>query len=311
MQPSRRDVLSTIGAASVLPILSSCLSTVELTAAENDSPLIATNSYPWFTFARRDDRAFDTFADQQLSKVASTGIKGYEPIVKQVADVEGLADRLSQNGLTMRSIYVNSTLHDESKVQQSMQSVLEIASAAAKLGVQIIVTNPAPIRWGSDEDKSDAQLRQQAKSLDQLGAALRKQGQQLAYHNHDAELRQGGREFHHMLTATDPANVKLCLDAHWIFRGCGDSAIAVQDAVSHYHQRIVELHLRQSTAGVWNEVFAMKSDLDYTALLAYLAKRGITPHLVLEQAIEEKTPKALSAVEAHRQSQANLLRAVS
>jgi len=48
--------------------------------------------------------------------------------------------------------------------------------------------------------------------------------------NRDAELRQGGREFHHMLTATNPDDVKLCLDAHWIYRGCGDSQVAVFDA---------------------------------------------------------------------------------
>lgn len=80
------------------------------------------------------------------------------------------------------------------------------------------------------------------------GAALRKLGLHLAYHNHDAELRHGAREFHHMLTATDPENVKLCLDAHWVFRGCGDSEIAVFDALEHYHERIVELHLRQSVS---------------------------------------------------------------
>jgi len=33
-----------------------------------------------------------------------------------------------------------------------------------------------------------------------------------------------------MLTATNPDDVKLCLDAHWIYRGCGDSQVAVFDA---------------------------------------------------------------------------------
>ena len=36
-----------------------------------------------------------------------------------------------------------------------------------------------------------------------------------------------------MLTATAAANVKFCLDAHWVFRGCGDSQVAVSDAVEH------------------------------------------------------------------------------
>ena len=77
----------------------------------------------------------------------------------------------------------------------------------------------------------------------------------LAYHNHDAEMREGAREFHHMLTGTDPANVKLCLDAHWIYRGSGNSQVALFDIVEIYVDRIVELHLRQSHDGIWSEVF--------------------------------------------------------
>jgi inosose dehydratase len=133
----------------------------------------------------------------------------------------------------------------------------------------------------------------------------------LAYHNHDAELRQGGREFHHMLTATDPANVKFCLDAHWIFRGCGDSEVAVFDALTHYHQRVVELHLRQSADAVWTEAFSMKGDIDYARMFRFLTKQNIAPHFVLEQAVEASSPNELSAVEAHRQGLANLRRALS
>jgi hypothetical protein len=69
--------------------------------------------------------------------------------------------------------------------------VLSIASLAKTLGTRIIVTNPSPIRWSGPEDKTDAQLRFQARSLDRLGAALKVLGLKPAYHNHDAERRQG------------------------------------------------------------------------------------------------------------------------
>ncbi len=174
-----------------------------------------------------------------------------------------------------------------------------------------MVTNPSPIQWGGAEDKNDAQLRCQAESLDRLGAELRKLGMVLAYHNHDAELRQGAREFHHMLTGTDPAHVKFCLDAHWVFRGCGNSEVAVFDALAQYRQRVVELHLRQSVEGVWTEAFSVKGDIDYGRLLAFLADNSITPHLVLEQAVEARSRSSLSAAEAHRQSYQNLVRALT
>jgi inosose dehydratase len=104
-----------------------------------------------------------------------------------------------------------------------------------------------------------------------------------------------------MLTATAAANVKFCLDAHWVFRGCGDSQVALFDAVEHYGDRIVELHLRQSRGGVWAEVFSAEGDVDYARLSAWLQRRDIRPRLTLEQAVESGSAKTVDSVTAHRQ----------
>lgn len=283
-----------------------------LHAAETDKrrfePGIATNTYPWLTFARRAGEQFELHTEALLASIAATGVTGYEPIIEKANEFVGLKSRLKRHGLTMKSIYVNSILHDKTKAETSIAQVVAIAKAARAIGTQIVVTNPSPIRWGGTEDKTDKQLRLQAKTLDRLGAELRKLDVTLAYHNHDAELRQGGREFHHMLTATDPANVKLCLDAHWIYRGCGDSEVAVFDALAHYHDRIVELHLRQSIGGIWTEDFRIRGDIDYEKLFEFLKHENIAPHLVLEQAVEEKSPNKMSVVEAHRVGHRNLKR---
>lgn len=270
------------------------------------APHIASNVYPWMTFARRKDRKWTEQGPEGIGAVASTGVQGFEPIGDSPDQIRKLATLLRDNGLEMRSLYVNSKLHEEEEAKASINLVLSIAAEAAKAGAKIVVTNPSPIRWGGPENKNDLQLHTQATALDHLGARLRERGMILAYHNHDAELREGAREFHHMLTATDPANVKLCLDAHWVYRGCGNSQIALFDAVEHYHERIVELHLRQSEGGVWTEVFKMDGDIDYRRLFGQLTGWGIQPHMVLEQAIEEKTPDTLSAVEAHIRSRKNL-----
>ncbi|MCR9294108.1 MAG: sugar phosphate isomerase/epimerase [bacterium] len=275
-------------------------------AAAAADALIATNTYPWETFARRNNENIELHTDHLLSDIASTGIRGYEPNIRSLTDFDGLQQRLSKHGLEMPSIYVNSVLHDASQSAQSMEQVLAIAERAVALGTTILVTNPSPIRWGGDEDKSDAQLQHQAKSLDVLGEKLRALGVTLAYHNHDSELRQGAREFHHMLTATSPQNVRFCLDAHWIYRGCGNSQLALFDAVEHYADRIVELHLRQSRGGVWTESFTMEGDIDYPRLFDVLRTRGIQTHLVLEQAVEAGSPSTLGVVEAHRVGNANL-----
>lgn len=297
---TRRRFITTTGLAA---------GTGALPGAEVPVPHVATNVYPWLTFAKRRDRDWNTDLDTGLAKVAQTGIQGFEPIGSSPKQVRELAPLLTKHGLEMRSLYVNSILHEQDQAGQSIKHILEVAAAARKLGTRIIVTNPSPIKWGGPENKSDPQLTTQAEALDTLGASLRNMGMSLAYHNHDIELREGGREFHHMLTATDPENVKFCLDAHWVFRGCGNSEVALFDVVTHYHPRITELHLRQSRNGTWTEEFTTDGDIDYQRLFNFLARRNIHPHLVLEQAVEANSPDTMTAVEAHTRSRGNLLAA--
>lgn len=299
MKTTRRETLSILGTTSLA--LTSMLP-ISLKSKENSSSEgyhVATNTYPWGTFDRRTERNSPLHSDDLLGRIHKSGIEGYEPILNSPSELKGLKEKLSDHQLQMRSFYVNSTLHDSSKAEKSIDGVIEIATAARSLGAKIVVTNPSPIRWGGSENKTDDQLRIQAKAINQLGENLHDLGMQLAYHNHDAELRAGAREFHHMLTATNPDYVKLCLDAHWVYRGCGDSEVAVFDALQHYHERVVELHLRQSSRGVWGEVFSLKGDIDYHRLINFLFDNGIRPHMVLEQAVEDNSPNSLTATKAH------------
>ena len=289
---SRRAVLS--AAAAVVPA-------VRGADAPAAAPLhVATNTYPWGTFAGRRGQAFAVHSDAALEAIAASGLTGYEPGVGSAGELDGLGERLRRHSLEMRSIYVNSTLHDDAQAAASIATVRAIAEKAAALGTKLVVTNPSPLQWGGNQAKTDVQLRTQADALNRLGAALKEQGLMLAYHNHDVELRHGAREFHHMLTATDPALVKFCLDAHWVFRGCGDSQVALFDAVALHGARIVELHLRQSQGGRWTEVFTTAGDIDYLKLGAEIKARGLRPHLVLEQAVEAGSPDTMDAVAAHR-----------
>lgn len=279
-----------------------------LTAEERPVPLLATNTYPWSTFARREGGNLTLHSPELLGDIASTGLRGYEPIIEKASELDAaLLERLKEKGLVMKSLYVNSVLHDEAMIEESLPRILAIAEAAVDFGTEIIVTNPSPIRWGGAENKSDAQLRIQAAALENLGGELAKFGMRLAYHNHDAELREGAREFHHMLAGTDPEKVKFCLDAHWIFRGCGNSEVAVFDVLELYRDRVVELHLRQSSGGTWNETFALEGDIDYRSLIRSFADQGVSPHLVLEQAVENGSPAKLGVVEAHRRGREELL----
>jgi len=262
---------------------------------------LASNQYSWAVFYQRDGRDFGASFDAGLEEVSASGLNGFEPGVGGAAQIRTLVPLLKKHALEMRSIYVNSTLHTAETAERSIADIVAIARDVEAAGTRIVVTNPNPLRWGGGEDKTDAQLRTQAGALNRLGKELAAMGLTLAYHNHDIELRQAAREFHHMMVGTEPAYVGLCLDAHWIYRGAGNSQVALFDVVRLYGSRIKELHLRQSEKGVWSEVFG-PGDIDYEALASEILAHDVCPHLVLEVAVETGTPKTLSPVEAHRRS---------
>ena len=262
---------------------------------------LACNQYPWTVFYQRDNRNFNDELDKGLAEVAASGMDGYEPLANNPQEVDRLGPLLKKHSLQMRSLYVNSVLHEKDKADESIEAVLAIAEKAKDIGTKIIVTNPSPIQWGGPQNKNDAQLKVQAAALEKLGRRLKAMGLMLSYHNHDIELRNAAREFHHMMLGTDPAYVTLCLDAHWIYRGAGNSAVALFDVLKLYGPRITELHLRQSKDNIWTETLG-EGDIDYPALAKYLLDIGIKPHIVLEQAVEAGSPKTMTTLEAFKQS---------
>lgn len=298
MNQTRRSFLGSVAgvaaAATLIP------SAVNASGHPSKDLLISCNSYPWITFYGRAGKEWMSDPEASMRDYATTGLQGYEPGVTGVKEIQTLAPLLKKYAITMHSVYVNSTLHQPEAAQQSIDEAVKVALAAKALGTKIIVTNPSPIRWGSPEDKDDAMLTVQAKNLEKLGSLLKAQDLTLAYHNHDIELRQGAREFHHMMASTDPQYVSFCLDVHWVYRGTGNSQVALMDVVRLYGKRITELHIRQSSKYIWSETFG-PGDIDYTHLVTELVRLKVRPHLVLEQCVEERSPNTTDVISAHRQ----------
>lgn len=296
MSLNRRQFISSLAAAAGTAALPGT------SVAQSDkAPFpVSCNQYSWITFYARDGKEWGKDPDACLAEFASTGIKAYEPAFNHVDEVPKLLPVLKKHGLAMPSVYVNTSLHTAGEAGKSIGSVLAIADALQPAGTKIIVTNPNPIQWGSDKNKFDGELGEQARNLDLLGAELKKRGMTLAYHTHDVELRAAAREFHHMLLATDPKHVSLCLDVHWVYRGSGNSQVALFDIVRLYGKRITELHLRQSISGIWQETFG-EGDIDYPRLVRELNAIDVKPHLVLEQCLEKTSPKTMDGIQAHKE----------
>lgn len=257
---------------------------------------VGTQSYSWFQIYQELGKNHREHLDEIFAQVREAGIEMWEGWVESEEDAAVQKKLLDKHGLRMRSIYVGSQLHT-ADWEKSVERIVRQSHWAKAIGVEVVVTNPNPING----DKTDDQLKTQAHALDVLGGQLASQGIQLAYHTHTPEMKNAAREFHHMMLGTDPGHLGLCLDAHWVFRGAGDSQVALYDIVKLYAFRIREVHLRQSKAGVWTEALG-EGDIDYKPLAALLNEMDFAGPLIIEQCVEKGTPRGMSGVERQKLS---------
>jgi inosose dehydratase len=262
---------------------------------------IGTQAYGWSQIAEREGKEWPRSQAWAMEQATQAGLRHWEPLLDGPTYVEAVAEAARRNGMGLHSIYLGGNLHDPDIAPKTIETMVATAREARRHGSQLAVVNPNPIDWSSKQDKSDRQLSYQLDRLTELATALKGEGLTLCYHTHDAEMRQGAREFHHMLLNSDPQLVKLCLDPHWIYRGAGNSQVALLDIIKLYGDRIAEIHVRQSRDGVWDETVG-PGDLDYARVVSAVVASGSRPFLVVEHALEAGTPRTLEHAEAHRRS---------
>ena len=293
---TRRHFLQAAAATAVTAPLSG-----RLALAAESKLHVACNQFCWINMYQRQKKDFNADLDAGLAEVKRSGMDGLEAMLGSPAAAEQMVPLLKKHGLEMRSFYTGATLHDPAAVDATIEQVVATAAKAKEqIDVRICVVNPTPLRG---EEKSDSQLDTQAKAMIRLGAALAAHGVTLAYHFHAPEWQSDGREFHHVMTQTDPKLVQLCFDTHWVYRGSGNNVDRVYEVAERYGSRTAELHLRQSKDGIWTETFT-DGDIDHVKVAKILKAQGVTPLLVLEQAVEKGTPNTMDALESHRRSRA-------
>jgi inosose dehydratase len=208
--------------------------------SQGEYMFIGTNVYGWTLLAGLEGETFDRA--KAMAKARKAGMTGWEDAFRTASEVPDIAEVAKDAGLAMRSAYVFGTFHTEAAAKESSDKALAICDALMPHGVTRFISNPDPLP--NDALKTDAELRIQAKALEALGKTLRARGAELLYHTHTPEMLASAREFHHMMSSTDPQAVSLCLDLHWIWRGASNSMVALEDIIRLYGTRVSELHLR-------------------------------------------------------------------
>lgn len=268
-------------------------------------PQVHCQEFTWITYFDREDEKWFENLNDKLLRLPKPALTGMEVLIEMEQGFpRGTLKRIGRADLAASSAFVNPTLHIENQVQDQIQGVLAIVRKFQSIGTKVIVVNPEAIEEDASNQKSDKELKVQARALDQLGQLLRHMGCRMLYHNHAIEMENEGKEFFAMVENTKPENMGLCIDADWINKGL-NSLSGLYDIVSNYAGRIEELHLRQTVNDVWAETFG-EGDIDYSKIMETLKAHKQVPRLVLEQAVDDESPHQMDPIDAIGKSITNV-----
>lgn len=257
---------------------------------------LAAQLYIWTQEFARQGKRLEENLEEALAATRRAGyaeIQGWLDAFASEESAARTAEILARHGLAMRAAYSGARLHEDAAAKTAIETIVRRARLGARYGLRVVVVNPDP----AGREKTDEELAAQARNLDRLGGELRNLGLFLAIHTHDPEMRSGAREWYHMLRNTSPEAVFFCLDLHWVLRGGQDPYKLLEDAGA----RLVDLHLRNSKAGVWTESFS-DGDIDHKKVAEILRRLKYKGLYTIELAYEEGTRPTRSVEENLRRS---------
>lgn len=172
---------------------------------------------------------------EQFAMAHKAGFKHVELVGTHSLDAKELKTLLEKNKLTPTSSHVQlKSLEDD---------YAQTLAFNKAVGNDTII-----VPWVEPADRPDTTQGwiDYAQRLDKLGAKLRKDGVQLGYHNHDFEMKKydGVTALEIILNNSSPENLKLEMDAAWVFRG-GQDPVRILKA---YPGRVLAIHAKDSAS---------------------------------------------------------------
>ena len=233
------------------------LSSLSATAAQVDNQ-IALQMYTL--------RNVDT-AEKQFAMAHDAGFKHVEIVGNHDLSAQQMNALLKKNQLTVTSAHVQLAALEK-----------EYASTVAfnkSVGNSVII-----VPWIEPEDRPDSSRGwiDYAKRLDAMGAKLRHDGIQLAYHNHNFEMKKydGITALEILMNHSSRDNLKLEMDAAWVSRGGQDPVRFLKE----YPGRIYAIHAKDNASiGIRDDEmnFAPLGEglLDWSAILPAAQANGV------------------------------------
>jgi inosose dehydratase len=260
-------------------------SAATLLQARPSAPRMSVEGYIFEQYAERLKKSLGDVLDEVFTMVHTAGFHNIE--ISQAFFTANLRDRtlavLRAKQLKMPSVFVGGAMHTKEAAQATTAKALNIARMCQPFGCAAVVNNPDP--KPADAQKTDSELKIQAKALNTLGRFLKDDGLELRVHHHTPELANNAREWRNILHNTNPEYVALCLDLDWVYQGGFKPLDVLREAGTRVH----ELHVRNSKDKLWLEDLE-DGDIDYREIADYLKKASLKPLLVVELAYRDNTP---------------------
>jgi sugar phosphate isomerase/epimerase len=177
-----------------------------------------------------------------LDKIKGYGYHGFETgfrnVQGQFAAARQARAAIEQRGLRFLGCHIFLLEYDPSTMLAPADLSTRVLNGAAQLGAERLILSGGSVRREGKLDREA--LRRKSAALNQAGKLCKAKGMVVAYHNHDKEFAAGGEEMEEMLRLTDPATVRLILDAGHAFRAGANLTAFVEKHAA----RIDGMHLR-------------------------------------------------------------------
>jgi sugar phosphate isomerase/epimerase len=172
---------------------------------------------------------------EQFAMAHKAGFEHVELVGTHGLEAKELKSLLDKNHLTVTSSHVQLT-------------ALESDYAQTVAFNKAVDNHTIVVPWIKPEDRPDTTQAwiDYAQRLDKLGAKLRKDGIQLAYHNHNFEMKKydGVTALEIIFNHSRAENLKLEMDAAWVSRGGQDPARILKE----YPGRIYAIHAKDNAS---------------------------------------------------------------
>lgn len=217
----------------------------------------------------------DDFAGT-LKKMAAIGYQTIEMCSPPGYASSGFGPLQRYKGAELRGIIHDAGLRCESchyQFGELKKSLAERAAFAHELGLtQMVIAS-----YGLPRTAKLADWRKACDETNALAAAAKKEGLQLAFHNHHFEVQKldGRLIYDAMMAELDPALVKMQFQVAVISEGFEAAAF-----FKKYPGRFVSMHLADWSSGSRKTVAVGKGVVDWTALFAAAPTGGIKNYFV-------------------------------